>query len=399
MKKVTKRVLPAVAGLALLGLGLAACSAGSSSESTPEATSSGPVMGPVTPGSTPLAEETAEMEQLYKDAVAEGGDLIVWAGGDSPDQQDTVRRLFTERFPEINLDLRVDLSKFHDVKIDEQLASNTLIPDVAQLQTSHDFDKWKEQGELLEFKPLGASKQFPGYADPDGAFVSLRVNSFFPQYAKEGLTAAPTSYLDFLGPEYKDQKLILPYPHDDDAVLYVYMKIVEKYGEEYLQQLADQNPTFIRGTAANGPLVGQQGYLATLTGYAIGPQERSIAIIPEEDPFISWVQRTAIFEQAKHPAAAKLYLAFITSKEYQSTFITWPTRTDVPTPEGLKPLSEYPNSDPMDFIEWMSDRQGVADAEVLMEKYFGPVVGESPLTDPALLEILEVEPRPGTDDY
>ncbi|WGD36968.1 ABC transporter substrate-binding protein [Lysinibacter sp. HNR] len=396
MRKRHAKTLPMIVGIALLGFVLAACAPAADTTSTPESASVSS-LGPVTPNSTPLEEETAEFEALYQDAIAEGGQLTVWAGGDRPNQQDALAKLFSDRFPEIDIHMAVDLSKLHGEKISEQLASETLVPDVAQLQTSHDFDRWKEEGELLAFRPVGVAQQFPGYADEDGAFLSLRVNSFVPQYAKVGVETAPSSYLDFLEPEYADHKLVLPYPHDDDAVLYVYTKIVEKYGEEFLQRLADQNPTFLRGTAANDMLVGKEGYLATLTGHIrpLDPQF-SDSYIPEEDPFLAWVQRTAIFKQAQNPAAAKLYLAFIASKEYQSVLPSWSTRMDVPTPEGLRPLSDYPNADPLDFIEWMSDREGVAQAEALMESYFGPVVGESPLTDPYLLDVLGLEARPGT---
>ena len=55
--------------------------------------------------------ETKSLDELYKDAIAEGGDLIVKAGGDEKNQRDQVIQAFKERFPKINLNLTVDLSK------------------------------------------------------------------------------------------------------------------------------------------------------------------------------------------------------------------------------------------------------------------------------------------------
>ena len=55
--------------------------------------------------------ETKSLDELYKDALAEGGNLIVKAGGDEKDQQDGLVQAFKKQFPGINLNLTVDLSK------------------------------------------------------------------------------------------------------------------------------------------------------------------------------------------------------------------------------------------------------------------------------------------------
>lgn len=86
-------------------------------------------------------------------ARAEGGKLVVYAGGDTPSQQDGTKATFKVRFPEIDLTLIVDHSKYHDARVDNQLATDTLVPDVVQFQTMQDFDCWKQQGRLLRYKP------------------------------------------------------------------------------------------------------------------------------------------------------------------------------------------------------------------------------------------------------
>lgn len=55
--------------------------------------------------------ETQSLDELYQLALAEGGGLIVSAGGDEKDQQDAVVAAFKERFPGININTTVDLSK------------------------------------------------------------------------------------------------------------------------------------------------------------------------------------------------------------------------------------------------------------------------------------------------
>ncbi|MCI9886986.1 hypothetical protein JT358_00735 [Micrococcales bacterium 31B] len=88
-----------------------------------------------------MAEETAQMEALYQEAMAAGGKVTVWADGDAASRQDAVVAAFEQRFPEIELNLVVDLSKFHNLRIEDALAGELELPDVAQLQTTFDYDR------------------------------------------------------------------------------------------------------------------------------------------------------------------------------------------------------------------------------------------------------------------
>ncbi|MGO4454753.1 ABC transporter substrate-binding protein [Arthrobacter sp. RAF14] len=344
-------------------------------------------LGPATEGSQPLPQETAELEHLYRKALQAGGKLTIWAGGDAPNQQDTLKGKLQKRFPDLEITLQVRLSKEHDVEIDKRIAEGGVLPDVTMLQTSHDFENWKAQDRLLPFKPLGVRQQFPGYADPDGAFLAANMYAFFPMYAKDGVDGSPSAYPDFLQPQYKEH-LILTFPHDDDAVLYVYDKMIKQYGEDFLDQLAAQKPHFVRGTAAPAVMVGTRGYLGNLTGRTARANEPSRSYIPGKDWFISWTQRAAVFRDAPNTDAGKLFLAYVASKEYQSSYGGWRTRKDLTPPAGMQPLSSYGNTDPLDFLAWMRDRQHIDALKERMASVFGPVTGESPLTDPELLAIL-----------
>ena len=95
-----------------------------------------------------VPEEAKSLDSLYADARHEGGKLVIYAGGDTADQQDAAKQAFLSQFPGTDLTLIVDYSKYHDVRIDNQLATGTLVPDVVQLQTTQDFTRWKEAGVL-----------------------------------------------------------------------------------------------------------------------------------------------------------------------------------------------------------------------------------------------------------
>lgn len=49
------------------------------------------------------AEETRSLDEIYQGAVAEGGKLTVYAGGDTPTQWDRLAGAFSQRFPRVDL--------------------------------------------------------------------------------------------------------------------------------------------------------------------------------------------------------------------------------------------------------------------------------------------------------
>lgn len=337
-----------------------------------------------------LRDEQEELTHLYRLAASElaeaGEKLTVWAGGDAPNQQDALIKQFKQRFPDVPLDLTVDLSKYHDIKVYQGLLDGFLVPDVVMLQTMNDFENWKAMDVLDPFLPQSFGSLTPGYPDAEGYYLGVFIFCFVPQYAKRGVREIPHDYEDFLRPEFKNRLVLTP-PHDDDAVLIVYDHILQKYGEEFLYKLAAQNPRFLRGTAAPAALVGRHGFLGNITGYLTSADEPSVSFIPDSDFFVSWPQRAAMFKLTRHKAAARLLLAYLTSYEYQSSRGAWSVRKDVESPAELRPLKSYGNTNPMEFIAWMRNRRHIQDLREKMTDIFGPVRGLSPLKDPALLRI------------
>ena len=63
----------------------------------------------------------------------------------------------------------MDYSKVHDARIDYQLHSRQLKADVAQLQTLQDYPRWKAEGVLMPYKPIGWDKVYKDFKDKDGA--------------------------------------------------------------------------------------------------------------------------------------------------------------------------------------------------------------------------------------
>ncbi len=325
--------------------------------------------------------ETRSLDELYQSALKEGGTVTVYAGGDTAGQQDGMKKAFEARFPGITLNVIVDYSKFHDGRIDNQLATNSLIPDIAQLQTVQDFPRWKQEGVLLNYKPAGWDKIWPEYRDAEGAWAGVYVYAFSNVVNTKLMPEKewPREMQDYLRPELKG-KLVVTYPGDDDAVLFWFKQAVDKYGWDYITKFATQNVNFVRGTQAPADDVASGKSMASFsTGGALVPKEQASSrfILPKHDPFMSWAQRAAIFKKAKHPEAAKLYLNWLLDKKTQAdVWRMWSVRTDVTPPTGYKPIWEYKNTSPQAFADFMSDRAAVERFRTQLSLYLGEVKGE-----------------------
>ncbi|SEP68748.1 ABC-type Fe3+ transport system, substrate-binding protein [Streptomyces sp. yr375] len=337
---------------------------------------------PVSPASADRtgagAEESRSLDELYRAAVAEGGKLVVYAGGDTPTQQDGVRAAWRERFPDVELTMVVDYSKYHDVRVDNQLATGTLVPDVVQLQTLQDFTRWKAQGRLLSYKPAGFSKVYDAFKDPQGAWVAVAAIGFSFMYGPDAVGSdAPRTPLDLLDAKWKG-RIASSYPNDDDASLFLYSLYVKHYGWDWVAGLAAQDVRFARGSNSPGDAV-QSGQYAIGVGGAGAPLAPGPVkwVVPDSAPFMGWGQRAAILKQAAHPTAAKLYLNWQLSKDsQQNSFNGWSVRTDVTPAANLKPIWEYPNANIDGFPRFMADRAEVERLKQTFALYFGEAKGD-----------------------
>lgn len=344
---------------------------------------------------TPIVNEgvlpdTRTLDELYELALEEGGKLVVYAGGDAPDQQESNRAGFEAAFPGIRVEMIVDFSKYHDARIDYQLKNGTLVVDVAQLQTLQDFPRWKNEGALLMYKPIGWEHIYAELKDPEGAFTGVFMDAFTTNVNTELLpdnSTWPVEANDYLEPEFKN-KLVVTYPNDDDAVLFWFKQVVDKYGFSYLEKFKAQNPKFVRGTATAINIVANssQGYVATMSADGgLNSQDKygtslPRLILPEKDPFVVWAQTAAIFNKAKHPETAKLYISWLVDKaqQEQPAAWSWSVRDDVDVPINFKSVWSYPNGNPTAFFKFMKDREAVEIFRSQIGLIFGQVQGPNP---------------------
>jgi hypothetical protein len=127
------------------------------------------------PNSTTFESETRSIDEIYQAALTEGGIVTLWHGGDEKTQQNSLKSAFEARFPNMTLNVTVDLSKYHDINLDSQLAAGNVFVDNIILQTLNDYPRWKKEGALMEYAPLNFDKIYPVFKDKDAAYTGLLI--------------------------------------------------------------------------------------------------------------------------------------------------------------------------------------------------------------------------------
>jgi len=255
---------------------------------------------------------------------------------------------FQKKYPGVAVAFTGGLSNFLDKKIDQQLADKAMEADVGIFQTIQDFVRWKKAGVLTLFKPEGFEMIDPAFKDEDGAFTTVSVNMVTYAYNTQAVATAdvPKSALDFLKPMFRE-KLITTDPSDDDAALMAFHAIIDKYGWSYMDKYMTQKPRFTQdghATVSNAVAAGEM--LATFDSTSTTPRliregKPIQLVLSQDDQTPLFLVSGAIFKDAPHPNAAKLFLDWYLAPEQQSRNGAFSPRSDVAPPAGWQPLSTY----------------------------------------------------------
>lgn len=322
---------------------------------------------------TPRAET---LDELYQKAKGEKS-VVIYKGGPVADYERWGKE-FEARFPGMSVSVTGGFSNVLDVQIDQQIKDRKVAVDLAVFQTIQDFVRWKAQGALARFEPPGWDRIDGSFKDADGAWVAVGVNAmpyaYNPKLVKP--EDVPKSALDFLDPKFRG-KIVAAYPADDDATLYDLYQVVQKYGWSYMDKYMANQPNFIQGHLGVLRSIASGDNLATLDAIANNSMAIKRAGQPQEivfsdiDPVPVWPLTAAIFKDAPHPNAARLFLAWYLDPAQQSRIDYWSPRSDVAPPEGLKPIFSYKIVNT--YRDLLVNETLMADLRKRFEAYTGPV--------------------------
>ncbi|KAL7905873.1 Fe3+ ABC transporter periplasmic protein [Trichoderma velutinum] len=336
------------------------------------------------PGANPPID-TRSLDEIYRAAQKETGELLVFWGGDSLDQAAGTIQAFNARFPKIKLNLQVELSKYIDSRIDRQFQKNQQDgADIAILQQLNDFDRWNRDGRLLPYKPASWNNIYPDVKDPNGGFLSILFYQFGQfVYNKDRLhaDAVPSTFEELLQPRWKN-KLILAYPNDDDALNYLFTLAVNKYGWQWFEKLvAEQGVLWKRGTGVVLEYLTKGNTSAVLSFTTNIVDQTNLAAKAASDTRLAWPQAAAIFKTTPRPESSKLFMSWIMADEFQQSLanssVLYTTRMDINDTKGN--IWRDATVPPTQYSKWIVNREIVEWWRFQYESFLGPPQGVDPI--------------------
>src|SRR5262249_2322 len=142
-------------------------------------------------------------------------------------------------------------------------------------------------------------------------------------------------------------KAVTPYPADDDATLWLFHHVVQKYGWDWMDKYMLNKPDVIQGhlgqqrSVSSGENTVSIDSIFTITS----PITRDANPVPSHSPTgdatPSRPSTGASCKKAPQRKAPRLSMRWLLDPERQATTGTWSGRGDVAPPAGYKPIFSY----------------------------------------------------------
>ena len=293
-----------------------------------------------------LAQETTPA--MVAAAAKEG--KVVWYTSVDVKVAEAVAKAFRTEYPNIDVDVERSGSERVFQRINQEYQSGIKNVDVVNSSDASHFLFWKQQKWLAAHVPPDVTRYAAQYKDPDGYYAAWRATLSVMGYNTKIVDAkdAPTGYADLLDPKWKG-KLAKAHPGYSGTALTGTFAIAKALGWDYLEKLAKQGVLQLQSTTATPKAIasGERAVMVDGNEYnmfiEIAAKSPVKIIYPKEGtPFVT--SPTAIFADAPHPNAARVFQNFLyTAKVQQLTVDTGGTRSlhpDVKEPADRTPLSQ-----------------------------------------------------------
>jgi iron(III) transport system substrate-binding protein len=204
----------------------------------------------------------------------------------------------------------------------------------------------KEKGLLMKYKSPAWRNIPDQYKDPDGYwygwsywFACIAVNT---KLLEEKGYAKPRSWKDLLDPKWKGE-IVMPNPGTSGTAFLTVSTIMQLYGEEegwnYLEKLHRNVAQYTKSGSAPGQLTAQGEYMIGITWDQAVEKRKNEGypiemIIPAEGT--GYVLDIAvIYKNTENPAAAKKFIDYIGSKDFQKVVAQYRSKVTYPGVESL----------------------------------------------------------------
>ena len=292
---------------------------------------------------------------------------VVWYTSVDVKVAEVLAKAFRAEYPGVEIDVERSGSERVFQRINQEYGSGIKNVDVVNSSDASHFIFWKQQKWLAAHVPPDV-KRFPAqFKDPDGYYAVWRATLSVMGYNTNLVDAkdAPTGYMDLLDPKWKG-KLVKSHPGYSGTSLTGTYAITKLLGWDYLEKLSKQSVQQLQSTTATPKSIasGERAVMVDGNEYnmfiEIDAKSPVKIIYPKEGtPFVT--SPTAIFAEAPHPNAARVFQNFLyTAKTQQLAVDAGGTRSvhpDVKDPPGRTPLAQIKMlpDDPVAMLPQVAD--------------------------------------------
>jgi iron(III) transport system substrate-binding protein len=262
------------------------------------------------------------IEAANKDAK-----VVLYSSMDLP-VGEKLGKAFEAKYPGIQVQIERSGSERLFQRVDQEFSSNIHAADVINTSDASHIITWKKNGWLAPFVTEDIAQHFlPEFRDPDGMSATSRI--YFSSIAYNTNLVkpedAPKSYADLLDPRWAG-KMVKGHPAYSGTIMTATFQLVRELGWDYLEKLSKQRVMQVQ-SSTDPPKklsLGERAVMADGNEYGVVLlKEAGQPVEPvyptEGTPTISGP--TAIFATAPHPNAARLFQAWLHTRETQQFFV------------------------------------------------------------------------------
>src|ERR1700686_4245198 len=277
------------------------------------------------------------------EAATKEGKVILYSAMDLP-VGERLAKAFEAKYPGIAVQVERSGSERLFQRVAQEFSSDIHAADVINSSDASHFISWKKNGWLAPFVSEDIAQHFlPQFRDPDGMSATSRIYLSSIAYNTNLVKAedAPKSFADLLDPKWAG-KMVKGHPAYSGTIMTATFQIVRELGWEYLDKLSKQRVMQVQSStdprkklSPGKPSLMADGnkYGVVLLKEAGQPVE---PVYPSEgSPTISGP--TGIFAAAPHPNAARLFQAWLHTRETQQFFTDFTAQYSVHAQVQSKP--------------------------------------------------------------
>jgi iron(III) transport system substrate-binding protein len=269
------------------------------------------------------------------DAAKKEGKVILYSSMDLP-VGEKLGKAFEAKYPDMEVQIERSGSERLFQRLNQEFSSNIRACDVVNSSDASHFISWKRNNWLAPFVTEDIAQHFlPAYRDPEGLFATSRIWLSSIAYNTNLVKPedAPKSFADLLDPKWAG-KMVKGHPAYSGTIMTATFQMVRELGWDYMEKLSKQRVMQVQ-SSTDPPKklsLGERAVMADGNEYGVvllkeAGQPVETVYPTEGTPTISGP--TGIFKTAPHPNAARLFQAWLHTRETQQFFIDFTAQYSV----------------------------------------------------------------------